>query len=169
MNHSATTYGKSTRRVAKRGTTVSKKQSRPEKPALRLSDWIIAGNSEAQHLPSWNDLSDSKSKKTKRKASRKRSKTANEQLSTARVGLIIFVSALLLGTYVSHVFATQDTLTHLEQVQRDNLRLQLEYNQKKANFDRRISPTEIYQRAQELGLQEGTSFGQSIEWSPLDE
>ncbi len=171
MSKAATTYlssrksvptSKSRRRPAKR----SKRDASPA-PSLRFTKWGFRETLPADPLPGWKALSTGKTSK-KQPGAFKKSASRIDQISTRQFALGILVAAVLLGAYVSHVFATQETLARRDALERDNLRLSLEYDQKKASFDRLVNPTDVYRRATEMGLSAGTDYGPTIEWeSPV--
>lgn len=136
-----------------------------KKPAPSIVDWIAHGvGAEAAGLPEWTDLSESKNKRKNARNVRKQVDSLLAQVSTGQFAVMLLVAALSLGFYVNHVFATQDTLSLLEQQRRENLRLELQYNQLKGQLDKKLSPSAIYRRAKELGLKEGLAFEPVIQW-----
>jgi hypothetical protein len=64
--------------------------------------------------------------------------------------------------YVGHVQATKGTYNQVQQLQRENLDLNLRYNQLKAELDGATGPKVIYNRATALGLEEGYAYGPTI-------
>lgn len=150
----------SRRRPAARSTVAAQ-----QAPSYNIADWIIQGfGSNIGVLPEWKDLSKGKNKAKKKRNVRKQVDSLLANVSTTRFALTLMATAVCLAFYVSHVFATQETLSLLEQQRRDNLRLELQYNQLKGQLDKKISPSVVYQRARELGLAEGIALGPTVEW-----
>ncbi len=157
----------------KRPATSRRKVSRPAPQAPSIADWISLGvGAETATLPGWSDLDTSKGKRKNKRnrvnSVRKQVNSLFAEVSTRQFAIMLMIAALSLGFYVSHVFATQDTLSVLEQQRRDNLRLELQYNQLKGQLDKEIGPNMIYRRAKELGLEEGLAFGPTIQWKMED-
>ncbi len=151
----------------KRPASSRRKVSRQAPQSTSIVDWLGVG-ADAASLPGWSDLDKSKGKRKNKRnrvnAMRKQVNSLFGEVSTPQFAILLMIAALSLGFYVSHVFATQETLSVLEQQRRDNLRLELQYNQLKGQLDKKISPNTIYRRAQELGLEEGLAFGPTIQW-----
>lgn len=117
------------------------------------------GKSNSHRLPGWKDLAGSNERH--RGASRRGSYL--ERISTTRFTLLILGLAVLFTLYVGHVHATQGLLAEVQQERRENLRLHLQYNRVKGDFDEMVGPSVIYDRARDLGLVEDPAFGPSIE------
>ena len=108
-------------------------------------------------LPSWTDL----------EPSQNRRRTASgdaflENVSTLRFSLIILAVAALFTLYVGHVHATSDLYSQLQQAQSENQRLHLKHNRLQGEFDQRVGPSVIYERARALGLQSSVTYGPPI-------
>ncbi|MEM8484247.1 MAG: hypothetical protein AAF564_01800 [Bacteroidota bacterium] len=169
MNSTVTQKTKSRKRktqARKRPATrrrVAKK--RAPSSGIGIADWIALGvGGESVTLPEWTDLSTGKNKRKKSNRVRKQVDSLLSGVSTGQFVIVLLVAAISLGFYVSHVFATRDTLSLLEQQRRANLRLELQYNQLKGQLDKKISPNAVYRRALELGLQEGLAFEPVVHW-----
>ena len=76
--------------------------------------------------------------------------------------MLVLVVATAFTLYVGHVHDMQELLANLQREQRENLRLHLKYNRLKGEFDRATGPAIIYERAREMGLQEGIEYGPTI-------
>ena len=108
-------------------------------------------------LPSWTDLEPSQNRR------RTTSDDAFlENVSTLRFSLIILAVAALFTLYVGHVHATSDLYSQLQQAQSENQRLHLKHNRLKGEFDQRVGPSVIYERARALGLQSSVTYGPPI-------
>lgn len=167
MNSTATKKAKPRQRKSqyKRRPTAARKPAPKKEPAPGIVDWLAFGaTGEAGVLPEWADLSSKKPRNKKARAARKQVDTFFSKVTTRQfaAGVLVFVFGV--GLYVSHIFATQDTLSQLTMQQREHLRLELQYNQLKGQLDKKISQNEIYHRAIELGLRPGHEFGPVVEW-----
>ncbi len=76
--------------------------------------------------------------------------------------MLILAVAALVTLYVGHVHASQNLLTEVQQLRRENLNLHLKYNRLKGSFDEVASPARIYARAHDLGLVEDVTYGPNI-------
>ena len=84
------------------------------------------------------------------------------KISTARFALVVFAIAGLLILYIGHVYTTQDILNDLQVLRRDNLRLHLQHNRLRGQYDAATGPSVIYRRAPDLGLEDGFIYGETI-------
>jgi cell division protein FtsL len=68
--------------------------------------------------------------------------------------IIIFtlVAAIFGFIYLTHVFATQELLGQVQQLQRENEQTQQVHDELKLRYDRMIGPANIYRKARELGF-----------------
>lgn len=129
-------------------------------------EWLSAGTEAgADVLPNWQDLGVKKGNTKFANRVRKNGNALFDRISTVQFALFVLAVVFVLGLYVSNVFATQKTLANLERLKRDNIQLQLQYNQMKGQLGREISPSVIYRRAKELGLEEGADYGPAIFWN----
>lgn len=71
----------------------------------------------------------------------------------------IILGALLIGAlgtlYLSHVFATQELLREVEQLENEYNKARRHHADYRLTYDRMIGPKEIYQNAKELGFING--------------
>ncbi len=84
------------------------------------------------------------------------------RISTARFAVVVFVIAGLLTLYIGHVYTTQDLLNELQEVRRANLRLHLQHNRLRGEYDAATGPSVIYRRAADLDLETGFTYGETI-------
>lgn len=84
------------------------------------------------------------------------------RFSTLRFALLLFALATAFSLYIGHVQSTQVVLAELQKAERDNLRLHLKYNRLKGEFDRATGPSRVYERARQIGLEEGIAYGPTI-------
>ena len=110
-------------------------------------------------LPGWHDLATGENERHRRRA---RNVSVLEAISTARFALLIAAVAAVFTVYVGHVHATRDLLSTVTALRQENLRLHLQHNRLKGDFDRATGPSLIYQRAGALGLEEGIAYGPTI-------
>ncbi len=110
-------------------------------------------------LPGWHDLATGENE---RHRLRSRHSAFLETISTTRFGVLILAIAAAFTVYVGHVHATRDLVVHVESLRQENLRLHLQFNRLKGDFDRGTGPSLIYQRAGALGLEEGIAYGPTI-------
>lgn len=85
-----------------------------------------------------------------------------ENVSTLRFSLVILAIAGAFTLYVGHVHTTTDLYNELQQARAENQRLHLKHNRLQGEFDRRVGPSVIYERARGLGLQGSVTYGPPI-------
>ena len=83
-------------------------------------------------------------------------------ISTLRFVLGVLAVAGLCTLYVGHVYATQDLLADVQRARKENLTLQLQLNRTRGLYHAATSPGIIYERAEELGLEERIVSGPPI-------
>ena len=110
-------------------------------------------------MPDWGTLSGSGQVKRSRASN-------NTGVSLPRFWGWLWLVAAGYILYVGHVQATKRTYSHVQQLQRENLDLNLRYNQLKAELDGATGPKVIYSRAKALGLEEGYAYGPTITIEP---
>lgn len=94
--------------------------------------------------------------------SRGRTERVLSRVSTSRFLFYVILFCMAAITYVNHVYATQELLTELEQVRRENQQLHLRLNRLKATFDAATAPSLVIPRARALGLEESAEYGPEI-------
>lgn len=85
-----------------------------------------------------------------------------QKVSTVRFAAIVLLVAAAFTLYVGHVHATKDLLGKVQEVRAENQRLHLKHNRLQGEFARKISPSVIYERAREMGLQESVTYGPPV-------
>ncbi len=169
MNSTATKQIKSRKRtspVRKKKPAARRRAPQKQAEPTRFVEWLSAGAAvEAEVLPNWQDLGVEKGNTKFATPVRKFGESLFDRVSTVQFALFVLAIVFVMGLYVSNVFATQETLAGLERLKRSNIQLQLQYNQMKGQLGREISPSVIYRRAKELGLEEGADYGATIYWS----
>lgn len=138
------------RQRTSRADAVRTAPRKPHKPVL---------STPRNALPGWHDLATGENERYRL---RSRHNSFLETISTARFGLLIAAVAVAFTLYVGHVHATQDLLATVQSLRHENLRLHLQYNRLKGDFDGATGPSLIYQRAGALGLEEGIEHGPTI-------
>jgi len=108
-------------------------------------------------LPSWTDLEPSQNRRRSSSEG-----TFLENVSTLRFSLLILAVAGVFTLYVGHVHATTDLYNQLQQAQSENQRLHLKHNRLQGEFDQRVGPSVIYDRARALGLRGSVTYGPPI-------
>lgn len=111
-----------------------------------------------QGLPGWEHLGGVAPAR-----SRGRTEKVLSRVSTTRFLLYVVVLCIASITYVNHVYATQELLTELEKVRRENQQLHLRLNRLKATFDAATAPALVIPRARDLGLEEEVGYGPEIQ------
>ncbi len=108
-------------------------------------------------LPGWGDLG---GEPLARKVGRTEAWLG--RISMGKFVLLVVLGATSFTLYVGHVYRTQEILSELQTVRRDNLRLHLKYNRVKAAFDAATAPGVVIGKARALGLEEGIAYGSAI-------
>jgi hypothetical protein len=83
-------------------------------------------------------------------------------ISTLRFVLGVLAVAGVFTLYVGHVYATQDLLADVQRARKENLTLQLQLNRTRGLYHAATGPGIIYERAEELGLEERMISGPPI-------
>ena len=109
-------------------------------------------------LPGWTDLET---------PSNSRSPAPNDEtflqkVSTVRFAAIVLLVAAAFTLYVGHVHATKNLLGQVQEARVENQRLHLKRNRLQGEFARKTSPSVIYERAREMGLEESVTYGPPV-------
>ena len=120
----------------------------------RGSNWSRHGTA----LPGWTDLEPP----TNRRRSDPSDDTFLERISTVRFAAVVLLLAGAFTLYVGHVHATKNLLGEVQTLRGENQRLHLKRNRLQGEFARKTSPSVIYERARELGLQESVTYGPPV-------
>lgn len=79
----------------------------------------------------------------------------------------VIVGALILGAlgmlYLNHVFATQELLQEVQQLEREYNQVKRMHDDYRLTYDRMIGPAEIYEKAKEAGFINGGPAEKVIE------
>jgi hypothetical protein len=113
--------------------------------------------------PGWTDL---KAFNNERVEASQEPDSGFRALSTLRFAIGVLAVVGLITVYVGHVYATETLLTELQHVRQEKLVLSLEYNALKGDYDRKIGPGVIFDRARKLGLEERSGTGPEIRIQP---
>ena len=129
-------------------------------PAHAQPAWKKKKGAERTGLPGWRELAGSANGRAPKGT---KAGTALDAIPTLRFAVFILAVVAAFTLYVGHVHASQELLTDLQRLQRENLNLHLKHNRLKGAFDEITSPRQIYRRAHALGLVEAATYGPTIE------
>ncbi len=133
--------------------TLSTRERRDARPDAATPVRPVASG----RLPGWGDLG---GEPLARKVGR--TEALLGRVSMGRFVLLVVAAAVAFLLYVGHVYRTDEVLSELQIVRRENLRLHLKYNRTKAAFDAATAPGTIIPKARALGLEEGIAYGPAI-------
>jgi hypothetical protein len=136
------------------GRTATSRSTASRKPAAAKTLNVAPGT-----LPSWNDLADSQ---VIQQNARPEIDHWFGAVSTARFVVIILALATVFTFYVGHVFATQDLLTEVQQLRKEQLALQMSQDKLEGELHHATGPEEIFAAAGELGLSDRVHRGTPI-------
>jgi cell division protein FtsL len=142
------------------GSTNRRRRSKNGSPR-RTSPKNGGGSGWSRHgtaLPTWTDLE----KPTNQRRRESPDDTFLEKVSTVRFAAVVLLVAAAFTLYVGHVHATKDLLGEVQELRSENQRLHLKRNRLQGEFARKTSPSVIYERARELGLQESVTYGPPV-------
>lgn len=124
--------------------------SPPRRPRERPQRGIVAHRRRraSAPLPSWSELA----------SGARTPRTASEGMSTFRFAALLLTVAAAVTLYVGHVHATQELASRIETARRANLELHLKRNRLQGEFDQRVSPGVVLERAHRLGLEPGLEY-----------
>jgi hypothetical protein len=142
---------------AQNATRRKKRTAQRQQRGASQSQAVRRRNGEVK-LPGWKELASSNGRVKDRPAAG----AFMEKVSTVQFALLLLFVAISITLYVGHVNATQDVLSEMQQARKENLRLHLKLNRLKGDFDRATGPAVVYQRAKEIGLEEGIAYGPTI-------
>ncbi len=111
-------------------------------------------------LPGWSDIQGLNQRKS---APLRGGAAFLGRISTVRFALFVVGFGILFTLYVGHVHTTRRILSELERERQENLRLHLQYNRLKGDFDQMVGPSVIYERAHALGLVTDPAPGPPVE------
>lgn len=146
---------------------VKQKHLTVRKPRTAAKPAPVRQRTRASKLPGWGELA-AKGEQTQT-TGQARGQSYLERVSTVKFALLILAVAAAFTLYVGHVYATQDLLSEVQRLRKDNERLHMKYNRLKGEFDHRIGPAVIYERARALGLEEDIQYGPTIKVEPKTE
>ena len=85
----------------------------------------------------------------------------------------VIMGAVIIGAlgvlYLNHVFATQELLREVQQLEREYNQVKRMHSDYRLTYDRMIGPAEIYDKAQNLGFINGGPAEKVIEVEKTDE
>lgn len=106
--------------------------------------------------------------KSNRKATEKNRLFSLSQFQPWKVILVIIVCGLLGMLYLKHVFATQELLTEVKQLEQQYEQIKRKNDYYQLNYDRMIGPKEIYDKAKAAGFIDGGPAEKVIEVEPIE-
>jgi len=109
-------------------------------------------------LPGWTDLETPSNSRTPDP----NDETFLQKVSTVRFAAIVLLVAAAFTLYVGHVHATKNLLGQVQEARVENQRLHLKRNRLQGEFARKTSPSVIYERAREMGLEESVTYGPPV-------
>ncbi len=121
---------------------------------------VLQQKSRSGNLPGWADLGGKSARGKKTKASRR--VRALDATPSLKLGLLLLFACVLATAFVGHTFATQATLSDVQEARAENQRLRLTNQRLRGAFDRMTGPEAVMPRAAALGLDEGIAYGPSI-------
>lgn len=85
----------------------------------------------------------------------------------------VIMGAVIIGVlgvlYLNHVFATQELLREVQQLEREYNQVRRMHSDYRLTYDRMIGPAEIYEKAQNMGFINGGPAEKVIEVGKIDE
>lgn len=153
MSHSILTDSESRTRTDTSGRNVSRRSRRSNGRPVRAREG-------SRDLPAWRDLEPADNRRVVDGS--KRASTGLAAWPTARMVLLLAVGAFMLTLYVGHVHATQALVSEVHQMRRENLQLHLRHNRLTGELDRLGGPMSVYERARDLGLEDGQQVGPPV-------
>lgn len=85
-----------------------------------------------------------------------------DTVPTPRFALLLIALCAALTLYVGHLYATQALVEEVQALRKEKLRLVLQQNRLRGEFDRMTAPAVILQRADALGLHPSADYGPTI-------
>jgi len=110
-------------------------------------------------LPGWTDLETPSNTRT---PASNDDETFLQKVSTVRFAAVVLLVASAFTLYVGHVHATKNLLGQVQEARAENQRLHLKRNRLQGEFARKTSPSVIYERAREMGLEESVTYGPPV-------
>jgi|GEM_PF-2449731 len=133
----------------------------PPRPAARTAKRRPAKSAPPppkETLGGWSDLTG------KAAAPRKRERRPGlvDAVPTPRFALVLIAVIAALTLFVGHLYATQAIVEEVQTLRKEKLRLVLQQNRLRGEFDRMTAPAVILQRADALGLHPSADYGPTI-------
>jgi hypothetical protein len=85
-----------------------------------------------------------------------------DTVPTPRFALLLIALCAALTLYVGHLYSTQALVEEVQALRKEKLRLVLQQNRLRGEFDRMTAPAVILQRADALGLHPSADYGPTI-------
>jgi hypothetical protein len=85
-----------------------------------------------------------------------------DAVPTLRFALLLALACAALTLYVGHLYASQSLVDEVQELRRENLRLVMQQNRLRGEFDRMTAPAVILQRADAIGLRASGEYAPVI-------
>jgi hypothetical protein len=85
-----------------------------------------------------------------------------DTVPTLRFALMLAVACTALTLYVGHLYSTQNLVNEVQELRREKLRLVMQQNRLRGEFDRMTAPAVILARAEALGLRASADYAHPI-------
>lgn len=97
-------------------------------------------------------------------SARKRERTPGlvDGVPTLRFALMLLAICTALTLYLAHQYASQAVVEEVQELRREKLRLVLQQNRLRGEYDRMTAPAVILRRADELGLRASADYAPTI-------
>ena len=154
-------------RDARRTMTKSSRGTKTRASAKRRRRKSAKSQPAGTALPGWKELGQKGAGAT-RKTTRAPKPSLVDGVPTFRFAALILAACALFTLYVGHVYATQELVSEVQTLRKENGHLVLKRNRLAGEFDRMTSPSVILDRADALGLEPGSEYGPTIIPEPLD-
>jgi len=82
--------------------------------------------------------------------------------STIRFALLLAIACTALTLYVGHLYSSQTLAEEVQQLRKDKMRLALQHNRLRGEFDHMTAPAVILHRAEAIGLRASGDYGPTI-------
>lgn len=145
-------------RPARRKGT-EKAKSRPAPARRAPAKPKAAPASRGEQPTSWAELA-GKAPPAQRR--RERSPGLVDAVPTLRFATLLAIACAVLTLYVGHLYASQSLVDEVQELRKEKLRLSLQQNRLRGEFDRMTAPAVILHRAEALGLHASGDYAPTI-------
>jgi hypothetical protein len=85
-----------------------------------------------------------------------------DAVPTLRFATLLAIACAVLTLYVGHLYASQSLVDEVQQLRQEKLRLTLQQNRLRGEFDRMTAPAVILHRAEAIGLRASGEYAPTI-------